>query len=79
MAGFSNLTQQQLLEVIAVLINNISVPFPNTLQNGLITNPANQIQFPDNPYNQNLGANLIATGDGTNIYLQLMVGQPAVG
>ena len=79
MAGFSNLTQAQLLEAVAVLVNNIQVPFPNALSNGLFNNAANQLQFPDNTYNQNQGLNLTATGDGTNIYLSLTEGQPTSG
>jgi hypothetical protein len=80
MAGSSNLTQTQLLEALAVLVKNISVPFQASFaETGVFVNGANQIQFPDNAYNQNLGNNLTANGDGTNIYITLVEGNPASG
>lgn len=79
MAGTSNLTQGQLLEAIAVLLNNITIPFAASVaENGLYINGAGQLQFPDNAYNQSQALNVNATGDGTNIYLS-QVGSSIIG
>jgi hypothetical protein len=67
-----NLTQTQLLEVIAVLLNNIQIPFAASVaENGLFINGAGQLQFPDNAYNQSQALTVNATGDGTNIYVNV--------
>lgn len=80
MAGSSNLSQAQLLEALAVLVQNITIPFAGSYaETGVFVNGANQIQFPDNSYNQALGVNLTANGDGTNIYINLVEGDPASG
>jgi len=80
MAGVSNLTQQQLLEVIAVLVKNFTVPGLNSFAEcGLFCNQANQLQMPDNAYNQNLANNLNCNSDGVNLYISLVTGNPASG
>lgn len=73
-----NLTQLQLLEAIAVLTNNFTVP-PSLPHPHIWNNAANQLQFADATYEQNLGLNLTAYTDGTNIYIQLVTGNPASG
>jgi hypothetical protein len=80
MAGSSSLTQQQLLEVIAVLIKNFTVPgLGSFAETGLNVNGANQLTIPDNAYNQNLANNLNASTDGINLYVNLVTGNPASG
>ena len=80
MAGSSNLTQQQMLECIAVLLQNISVPFPYVIGTGIHLTGANDISIPDNTYNQNLANNLtaIVSAEG-NMHLSLVEGNPASG
>lgn len=80
MAGSSNLTQQQLLEAVWVLLQNISVPFQSSYAElGLFVNGANQLQFPDNAYNQAGAASLVASADGVNIYISNVEGNPTSG
>ena len=80
MAGSSNLTQAQMLECIAVLLQNISVPFPNVAGSGIHLVDSNAISIPDNAYNQNLGAQLNANVSAAgNMHLSLVEGNPASG
>ena len=80
MAGSSNLTQNQLIETIWVLLQNITMPFASSYAEiPLFSNGANQLQFPDNAYNQAQSANLTLFTDGTNIYIQNVEGDPTSG
>lgn len=80
MAGSSSLTQLQLLEVIAVLMKNFTIPgLGSFAETGLSVNGANQLAIPDNAYNQNLANNLTASTDGVNLYINLVTGNPASG
>lgn len=49
---------QQLLETIAVLAANVTIPLRNGALTGLFNNSANYWQFPDNPANQKLASGL---------------------
>jgi hypothetical protein len=77
--GSTNLSMNQLYETLAVLAAQIQAPFPFPVASGLFINQANQLQFPDNAYNQNLGNSITVTQDGTWIYINTMEGQPSSG
>jgi hypothetical protein len=82
MAGSNSLTQLQLLEVIAVLMRNYTVPGLGTqVETGLYINGANELTVPDTAYNQSLANNLNASpsSDGTRIHVSLVPGNPASG
>lgn len=80
MAGSSNLTQNQLIETIWVLVQNITVPFASSFAEiPLFNNGANQLQFNDNAYNQAQSQNMTLFTDGTYIYIQNITGDPTSG
>jgi hypothetical protein len=74
------ITTFQMCEIIAVLAKNLIRPFAWNNQTGLFLNGANQIQFPDNAYNQLLGNNCQVYGDGVWLYVQqTTIGEPGTG
>jgi hypothetical protein len=80
MANITGATQTQLLEIIAVLMKNFTVPGQgNSAESGFHIANSNQFSIFDNAYNQNLANNLTCTSDGFNLYVTLVTGNPSSG
>lgn len=75
-----NLSGTQTAELLAVLIQNIQVPFPNASSTGIRIVGSNTISIPDNQHNQILASQLNAyvSAEG-NIHVSLVEGEPASG